>query len=247
MTTWLDYTFLASLALLFPILGYGSYQRMQKQLAAGVADVRIHSYRKTMILEWSLLGAVLLLWLQENRAPDALGFVPAAGWRFALGLAVALVIAALFAWQAWNYPRAAPADREKLRGQLESLRDFLPHTRRELRSFWFLSVAAGICEEVVYRGYLIWLLGSFAGTWFAVLGSSAIFALGHSYQGFENMSRIFLVGLAMAALYLGTGSLWAPILLHAAGDIFQGLLAYRFVTDTAAPAAAIESPPEAMA
>ena len=83
--------------------------------------------------------------------------------------------------------------------------------------------------------------------WFAVLGSSAIFALGHSYQGFHGMSRVCLAGLGLAALYLGTGSLWAPILLHVVADMLQGWLAYRVVNDTPAPPAALDSPSEAAA
>lgn len=244
MTNWLDYTLLAVLTLLFPVLGYGSYQRLQQRLAAGAADARIDSYRKTMLLEWSLLGAVLLIWLPASRTPEALGFAAATGWRFGLGLAAALVLAALLAWQAWSYPRASPETREKLRSQLEPLRDFLPHTRRELRSFGFLSVAAGICEEVVYRGYLMWLFGGVVGTLFAVFASSVVFALAHSYQGGSGMAKVFLVGLGMAVLYLVSGSLWAPILLHALGDILQGWLAYRFVSEEPPSPAALESPPE---
>lgn len=247
MTTWLDYTLLAFLTLLFPVMGWGSYQRMQKRLAAGVEDVRIKSYRGTMLLEWGLLGTVLFIWLRAGRAPEALGFAPAVGWGFGIGLAATLVALAILAWQAVSYPDSKLEDKEKLRGQLELLRDFLPNDRRELRSFYFLSIAAGICEEVVYRGFLIWLLAALGGTWFAVLGSSAIFALGHSYQGFHGMSRVFLVGLAMAALYLGSGSLWAPILLHAVGDMLQGWLAYRVVTDDPTPPAALDSTPQAVA
>ena len=200
-----------------------------------------------MLLEWGLLGAVLFIWLDADRAPEALGFAPAAGWGFGIGLTVTLAALGVLAWQTMSYPGSKPEEKEKLRGQFELLRDFLPSDRRELKSFYFVSVAAGICEEVAYRGYLIWLLAAFGGTWFAVLGSSAIFALGHSYQGFQGMWRVFLVGLGLAALYLGSGSLWAPILLHAVGDMLQGWLAYRVVTDHPTPPAPFESQPEAVA
>ncbi len=245
MTTWLDYTLLALLALLFPILGHRSYQKLQKRLAAGETGARIKSYRQTMLLEWSLLAAVALIWLLADRTLEALGFATAAPWRFGLGMAVAVAVTALFAWQARSLPRAPAEDQEKLRCQLESVFDFCPHDRCELRSFSFLSVAAGVCEEIVYRGYLIWLLGGFGGTLFAVIGSSVIFALGHSYQGVQGMVKVFLVGLGMAALYLVSGSLWAPILLHVGADIFQGLLAYRLLTDRPGSPAALDSAPEA--
>ncbi len=39
----------------------------------------------------------------------------------------------------------------------------LPHSRDELRWFTALSVTAGVCEELLYRGFLFWVLKAYVG------------------------------------------------------------------------------------
>jgi membrane protease YdiL (CAAX protease family) len=58
--------------------------------------------------------------------------------------------------------------------------------------------------------------------WGAVIVSSIFFGLGHSYQGVNGAVRTGLIGLAFAILYVGTGSIWIPIVVHALLDILQG-------------------------
>jgi len=48
----------------------------------------------------------------------------------------------------------------------------------------------------------------------------------HSYQGLANIPRVAMIGAVFSGLYLLTGSLWLPIILHAAVDLLQGRLAY---------------------
>ena len=58
-------------------------------------------------------------------------------------------------------------------------------------------------------------------TWAAVIVTSLVFGLAHSYQGPAGMARVSLVGLALAGLYLLSGSLWLPIVAHAILDLAQ--------------------------
>ncbi len=236
MTTWPDYTLLAILLLLFPVHGYYSYRRLLEHLAAGVPGARLKSFRVTMLYQWGFLGVVLAVWLRAGRTPGALGLLPASDWRFWLGGVAVLALVAALARQEHRL-RCRPEAKERIRHQCQSLRDFLPQTPQELRAFSLLSITAGICEEIIYRGYLMWLFGTWlaggsAATWLAVLGSTVVFTLGHCYQGVSNMVRVFLVGLVMAALYVLTGSLWAPIFLHAAMDLLQGRIVYRALAES---------------
>ena len=84
-----------------------------------------------------------------------------------------------------------------------------------------MAVTAGVCEEIVYRGFLIALgvgvLG--LGTTPAALLALALFVAGHLYQGWRSMFLIALVGGALTRLYLTTGSLVLPIIVHALIDI----------------------------
>ena len=52
-----------------------------------------------------------------------------------------------------------------------------------------------------------------------VLVAAVAFGLAHAYQGRAGILLTGLLGGVMAALYLGTGSLLLPVLLHAAIDL----------------------------
>ena len=103
---------------------------------------------------------------------------------------------------------------------------FVPRTREELKSFWRLSVTAGVTEEIIFRGFLIWYLLHFMPLWLAVVISSLVFGLCHSYQGLGGGIKTGLVGLAFALLYVLTGSIWVPIFGHIAWDMLQGQLIF---------------------
>jgi membrane protease YdiL (CAAX protease family) len=56
------------------------------------------------------------------------------------------------------------------------------------------------------------------------------FAAAHAYQGTQGVFFIALLSVALMALYLWSGSLLAPMLLHAFIDIYAGLVGYRLFT-----------------
>jgi hypothetical protein len=130
-------------------------------------------------------------------------------------------------------------ERAKQVQSLGKLVHVLPHTRRDLRHFIGVSITAGIVEEIVYRGFVLWYLGLFMPLWAAVVVSSVAFGLGHSYQGAMGGLRCGLIGLAFAVFYIVTGSIWLPIIGHATLDILQGLSIHEILRkngNAAAPA-----------
>jgi membrane protease YdiL (CAAX protease family) len=89
-----------------------------------------------------------------------------------------------------------------------------------------LSVSAGVVEEAIFRGLLIAagvaLLGISALT--AGLLSLALFSWGHVYQGRAGVIGSAVLGLLFTLLYLITGSLLLPIILHIGQDLAAFLL-----------------------
>ena len=73
-------------------------------------------------------------------------------------------------------------------------------------------VAAPLCEEVVFRGYLYPVMKKYAGIFAAALCSSLIFAAAHG--NLTAMLPLFIFGGILVFLYEKTGSLWAPIAAH---------------------------------
>jgi uncharacterized protein len=87
-----------------------------------------------------------------------------------------------------------------------------------------LSVSAGICEEIVFRGYLQRQLAALSGsTSVAILGQALIFAAGHGYEGVGAVIKIVLYGVAIGVLAQWRGNIRAGLLAHAAWDILDGL------------------------
>lgn len=104
------------------------------------------------------------------------------------------------------------------------LRELIPRTLPEKRAFAGLAFAAGLGEEIVYRGYLQAVLaGALGGPWIAAGVASASFGLLHAYQGPLGIVRTGALGFLFAAVVVLTGSLWAAVLVHTVVDLVGGL------------------------
>jgi membrane protease YdiL (CAAX protease family) len=83
-----------------------------------------------------------------------------------------------------------------------------------------MSVTAGFCEELAFRGYLqkqgLALTGSIA---FAVLAQAALFGLVHWYQGFRMVIVISVIGAVLGVFAQWRKSLRPGMIAHALGDI----------------------------
>jgi membrane protease YdiL (CAAX protease family) len=94
-----------------------------------------------------------------------------------------------------------------------------------------VSVTAGVCEEILYRGILMGVLTPVVGLWPAVGLSSVIFGLGHAYQGFPGIVKTTLVGFVLALLTVFSGSLLAAMILHAVIDLTSGRMVSAALAD----------------
>jgi membrane protease YdiL (CAAX protease family) len=73
-------------------------------------------------------------------------------------------------------------------------------------------IAAPLCEEIVFRGYLYSCGKRFVGPWVAGICSALIFAAAHG--SLMALLPLFVFGCVLAFLYQKTGSLWAPMTVH---------------------------------
>ena len=105
---------------------------------------------------------------------------------------------------------------------LKSMAWFLPATWVERRWFGYVCVTAGICEETLFRGFLLHYLHAFPWSLnltLALLVSAIIFGLQHLYQGVAEAIQSGVIGLLMGVLFLLTGNLLTPMIVHAALDL----------------------------
>jgi membrane protease YdiL (CAAX protease family) len=73
-------------------------------------------------------------------------------------------------------------------------------------------VVAPVSEEFIFRGYLFGVLCRYTGKWWALLISAMIFAAIHAH--IPSLAGLFALAVTLTLVYLGTGSLWAAILMH---------------------------------
>jgi membrane protease YdiL (CAAX protease family) len=75
----------------------------------------------------------------------------------------------------------------------------------------FLAILPGICEEVVFRGFVFRALRNYRGPTGAILISAALFALIHDMS---QWGYAFTMGMLLGFLRARTASLMTPILIH---------------------------------
>ncbi|MCP3144044.1 CPBP family intramembrane glutamic endopeptidase [Pyxidicoccus xibeiensis] len=224
MPSSLDALLAAALVIAVPLYGTWSQRVLVRATAQGRPDAKLRDYHLTMLMLWSLFALVLLLWGHTGRPAQLLGLGLPGGPR-TLGGAGATLLALLFLGSQWQAVRRLDASgREQLAAQVGSVSDFLPRTPREYRTFQALSFTAGVCEEVLYRGFLLWFSAELVGAWPGVLLTGAGFGLAHAYQGMAGVAKSALMGLLLGALAVATGSLLWPILIHIAVDLQGGAI-----------------------
>jgi len=95
--------------------------------------------------------------------------------------------------------------------------DILPRTTKEKWLFALMSFSSGICEEFVFRGFMMFLLLAIfpeIPIFLIVLIPSVIFGIGHLYQGWQGVIQTGVVGAILMCLFLATDSLIPVMALH---------------------------------
>jgi membrane protease YdiL (CAAX protease family) len=102
---------------------------------------------------------------------------------------------------------------------------FMPRTGDEKATWAFVSMLAGVSEEITYRAVMFVLLRRLTGDGLAAaLICAAIFAFCHYVQGPKSMIVIFLLALGFQAMFHFTGSLLVGMGVHFLYDLTAGLM-----------------------
>jgi CAAX protease family protein len=223
----LDHALFVIIALVSPLIDlYWVYPRLRRATETGVPGARQRFYLGGALTQWGLTSGVLALWAWRGRPWAAMGLGAGSPLRLGLGFAFVAVVIGLLALQR-RALFARPERFDLVLRQVGSAVPLLPHTAGERQGFTLLAITAGICEEVLYRGYVLWYVAVWTGPFIAAAISSVLFGVAHLYLDGRSAVRAGIVGALMAVLVLATGSLWPAMLLHAAIDMNSGDLAFR--------------------
>jgi len=110
---------------------------------------------------------------------------------------------------------------------VKTVDSLLPRTLLEVLLWIATSCTAGICEELVFRGYVQKQFHALAGnTATAITSQAVIFGLFHAYQGWKNVLVIAVLGVLYGVLGQWRKNLRANIFAHAWADVWEGWLKF---------------------
>lgn len=156
------------------------------------------------------LAAVLPAMLSRNPLRQRLGLVPSnlPAWGLPVVVVGSLAPAALGILAAVLMAEVIPPQDNSWSTLMENM------TPAWAISFvLFISLAPGLCEELLFRGYLQTRLLERWKPGFAILVSSSLFALFHITP--HAIALAFIAGLFLGVLAWRTGSIWPGVLCHA--------------------------------
>ncbi len=200
-----------------PLAGRRRYRRLLDALPTD-PQARLRHYRRGIVGEWSVVGFLVVVGVLAGRSTGSVGLTVGRHARSAaIDVAeVGLVLAAsavLF---------RAPALRDAIRRQARGFVALLPRTAAERATFTVVAVTAGVCEELMFRGfgiaYVRWVWPGATHAWLTAL-TAAGFGVAHLYQGIRGVLLTGLVGAVLASVVLSTGSLYPAMAIHALVDL----------------------------
>jgi membrane protease YdiL (CAAX protease family) len=186
---------------------------------------RMATYITSMAMEWLMLG---FIWIGLRVRKQPMRILLGQNWGgvrqiprdFGIGilfLMVSYFVVGLFSHLLKAAPNAA-------------IRNILPHTPAEIAVYTLLTVTAGICEEMIFRGYLqrqfsVFFRNAAAG----VVLQGIMFGAAHGYQGPKLMLVIVIFGVMFGILAHSRRSLRPGMFAHFVQDLATGIVAGRFM------------------
>ena len=215
-----------------PVVGHVLHRRFEGRLRSD-AGARRSFYRRLLVLEWGLAVLTFVVWLF---APGVDGGAVGLRWpeEWPGPFTVVLVVLVLLfvvastrqlrsgALLEMARPTRRPGEGRHAEPPGQSTLALLPRTGEERRLFTVVGITAGVCEEWLYRGFFLAVVSAVVGgaPSFVLVGVAAVaFGLAHAYQGRAGILLTGVLGGVMAGLYLDTGSLLLPVLLHVLIDL----------------------------
>ena len=220
--------------LIFLVLGvllpWRGYERMRQLMALPevTGRDRIKLYLATILFQWLL--TFVIGWRAFARGLTWRDLGVSGASRIAV-LAVSIIGALLIGAAHWaNVRRMSRSNHPNLQ-RLRALGSRLfPRTPTEIALFILLALTAGICEEFLFRGFVMAaLLRAGLATWLAVIVSSAMFGIAHLYQGKGGSLGTGILGTLFALVRIAYHSLLPAVVWHAVLDVVAGIAGAKFL------------------
>ena len=211
ISTILEISFALLLGVGVPVLAYITARRPEIYQIP-----RRALYLSAVISQWALalVGALVVLATGRGFAGAGFGGVAISEFLRWTSLLVIVALAALAIWLFLEHLGWWPEESDLVRL-------LIPETAREkVWAVLLVAPTAAVCEEFLYRGFLLAQISEWLDSeWWALIVSSVIFALAHIYQGPSGMARVALLGALLAYPVLRLGSLYPSMAAHFVIDV----------------------------
>jgi membrane protease YdiL (CAAX protease family) len=235
MLTPADHVLVLLVVVGLPLRALFGIRALRAAPATAVPELRSRLWWRAIATQWLLIVLVLWQWTVSFRSLLGLGLV----LRPTTGLAGVLVGLTTIVILVSRQRRALVTDeslRARVRERLAPVERLMPHSAREYPLFAALACTAGLCEEFLFRGYLLWYAVHFMPFYSACLAQALLFGACHAYQGRRGVLLTTLAGAFFTGVVLVAGSLWPAMLIHALMDLHAGDLARRVFPPDPEPA-----------
>ncbi|MBA4537060.1 CPBP family intramembrane metalloprotease [Bacillus aquiflavi] len=211
-----------------PMIGYWLYQRFKMRVITD-PSIRLRYYHILMIGLW--LSTLMILIVIANfklTLKDILITVPNINTEI-LGTVITYIVIGivilytlLLLYYVIGYFISDHVKNQLIfmkQKQVEQITftEILPVTKREKSTWNQVAWTAGITEEMIYRGFLIFSFTTLFpewSIWLVLLCSSILFGLAHTYQGLSGVIRTTVFGFVFGMLAVALNSIIPLILLH---------------------------------
>jgi len=195
---------------------------------------KVDLYYSNGLTMWVLTLIISFVWFFSGRPLYEIGF-EFPQFNGSLWVILTIGFMAIYGLDAWNEVRTEEK-REATKEHFKENVPFLPTSNLELQHFAILSLTAGFCEEVIFRGYFIQYFLSFTGTsplglFIAIALPGVIFALSHLYQGWKAVAKIMVLAIVFGYIFMETQSIWIVVILHFLVDFIGGYMAMRLMDE----------------
>jgi uncharacterized protein len=194
---------------------------------------RLILYAVTIVFDWVMVGYI---WMGVKRRGVTLRELIGGRWP-TFDLFMRDVVIAICFWILSSAILAtaklaiglASLDPAKTLGQVSELKKTLgfivPQGPIEVAAYIALTLSAGFCEELIYRGYFQRQFRAWtSSTAFAIIAQGVLFGASHGYQGWRFMLLIALYGCLFGIMATWRKSLRPGMMAHAWQDLFSGIV-----------------------
>ena len=211
------------------LYGYLAQRKASAHRATPERTSQAKSFALNIAFEWAFL---VYIWAGVRRKGGRMSDLVGGRWSTPREIATDIAIAIPF-WILWTATArlvwrviGPPSSRG-------ANYNFPPRGTLDIILWIALSVTAGFCEEVIYRGYLQKQLAALtSSSALAIFIQAALFGIGHVYQNAKAAVVVAVLALLYGALATWRRSLRPGMLSHAWSDVFEGYI--KHITATAA-------------